>query len=428
MHAARRDFTNRLYPPPETATSTRRIYEIRVFVRQICIFLTVACACLAADIPAGTDIHIRLNNKVGTAASHEKDTVDAVVITPVVVNGKVAIPAGSRLKGEVQSVKAPEKANDRGLLKLAFTQLVGKSGKSANLKSKLIDVDNARESVDEAGQVIGILASETMSSRMDQGINKVSQRNSKLGELLEIAKGALLKESTGDIAFEPGVEMTLRLEEPLKWDEPGSQPSLENVRDEKGLYTMVNAQPFQTVAQRPPKDSDVTNLMYIGSQEQLETAFATAGWDTAASLNRESALETFRAIAELRGYKEAPVSTLLLEGRPPDLVFQKQNNTFAQRHHLRIWKRPGAYEGKPVWVCSATHDVGIAFSDENRTFIHKIDPDIDKERAKVVSDLLFTSLVKSLALVDRPAVPKHSQNATGDNIDTDGKMAVIFLK
>jgi hypothetical protein len=383
---------------------------------------------MAAEVPAGTDIYIRLNNKVSTAASHEKDSIDAVVITPVVVNGKVAIPAGSRLKGEVLSIKAPEKANDRGLLKLGFTQLVGKSGKTANLKSKLIDVDNARESVDEAGQVIGILASETMSSRMDQGINKVSQRNSKLGELLEIAKGAVLKESTGDIAFEPGVEMTLRLQEPLKWDEPGSQPSLEAVHDEKGLYKMVNAQPFQTIAQRPPKESDVTNLMYIGTQDQLETAFKTAGWDTAAALSGQSALETFRAIAELRGYKEAPVSILLLDGQPPDLVFQKQNNTFAQRHHLRIWKRTGTYEGKPAWVSSATHDIGIAFSDENRTFIHKIDPEIDKERGKVVSDLLFTNLVRSLALVDRPAVPKHGQNATGDNVDTDGKMAVVFLK
>jgi hypothetical protein len=383
---------------------------------------------MAAEVPAGTDIYIRLNNKVSTAASQQKDSIDAVVITPVVVNGKVAIPAGSRVKGEVLSIKAPEKASERGLLKLGFTQLVGKSGKTANLKSKLIDVDNARESVDEAGQVIGILASETMSSRMDQGINKVSQRNSALGELLEIAKGAVLKESTGDISFEPGVEMTVRLQEPLNWDEPASESSLEAVRDEKGLYKMVNAQPFQTIAQRPPKESDVTNLMYIGTQDQLETAFKTAGWDTAAALNRESALETFRAIAELRGYKEAPVSILLLEGQPPDLVFQKQNNTFAQRHHLRIWRRPAAYEGKTVWVSSATHDIGIAFSDENHTFIHKIDSEIDKERGKVVSDLLFTNLVRSLALVDRPAVPKHSQNATGDNVDTDGKMAVVFLK
>jgi hypothetical protein len=44
-------------------------------------------------------------------------------------------------------------------------------------------------------------------------------------------------------------------------------------------------------------------------------------------------------------------------------------------------------------VCSATHDVGIDFSERDRTFIHKIDPRIDHEPAKVVNDLLFTGMV-----------------------------------
>ena len=69
------------------------------------------------------------------------------------------------------------------------------------------------------------------------------------------------------------------------------------------------------------------------------------------------------AIAESRGYKEAPVSVLLLEKRPPDLVFEKLTNTFAQRHHLRVWKRPESFDGKPTWVVAATHDTGIEFSE-----------------------------------------------------------------
>jgi hypothetical protein len=36
--------------------------------------------------------------------------------------------------------------------------------------------------------------------------------------------------------------------------------------------------------------------------------------------------------------------------------------------------------------------------------------------------------VRSLLMVDRPNVPRHSTNATGDNLDTDGKMAVLILK
>jgi hypothetical protein len=79
-------------------------------------------------------------------------------------------------------------------------------------------------------------------------------------------------------------------------------------------------------------------------------------------------------------------------------------------------------------VVAATHDTGIDFSQENRTFIHKIDPQIDRERAKVVNDLIFGGHVRSVAIVDRPAVPERGQNATGDNIETDAKMAVLVLQ
>jgi hypothetical protein len=32
-----------------------------------------------------------------------------------------------------------------------------------------------------------------------------------------------------------------------------------------------------------------------------------------------------------------------------------------------------------------------------------------------------------MALVERPGVPTHSQNATGDALETDAKMAVLIL-
>ena len=70
---------------------------------------------------------------------------------------------------------------------------------------------------------------------------------------------------------------------------------------------------------------------------------------------------------------------------------------------------------------------GIDFSERDRTFIHRIDSNIDGERAKVVSDLLLAGAVRSLALVDRN-LPPNLQNATGDAIQTDGRMAVLLLQ
>jgi hypothetical protein len=386
----------------------------------------LAIAPSAIVIPAGTDIQIRLTSNVGTDRSEAKQDIQAVVIAPVLLNGEVAIPAGTRIRGRVDQIKRAVTANERAVLQLAFNEMVAPSGKSAKLKTRIVDVDNARESVDDKGKIIGILASETLSARVNQGIAKIAQKNPALADILDAAKGSVLGDTNPEIDYAPGTELTIRTLDAVKWDQAGPPPAMPPIRDEAALVKLVDSFPFRTysVNQRP---SDLTNLMFIGSQEAIENAFTAAGWSTAHALSKQSVMETIRAIAELRGYKEAPVSLLTLDGRAPDLVFQKGNNTFAQRHHLRIWRMPGRFDGQPVWIASSTHDIGIDFSEENHTFIHKIDPQIDRERAKIVSDLLFTKMVQSLALVDRPKVPTNTLNATGDQIITDAKMAVVVF-
>jgi hypothetical protein len=375
-------------------------------------------------IPAGTELYVRLKTPVSSNESKVETAVEAVTITPVLDQGKIVIPSGIAIKGRIAETKPAVKTDERAALSLVFTEIGAVRAKTA-----VIDVDNARESVDTAGKIIGILASETLAARANQGISKVEQRNAALGGILQAAKGAVLTGTpTGEIKYEPGVELKLKLLEPLTWKEAATEPALKPISNEQELSDLVNAQAFQTIAENPPKPSDVTNLMFIGTEEQVKTAFEAAGWATARQKNTESILETVRAIAEVRGFKEAPMSVLLLDGRRSDFDFQKQNNTFAKRHHLRIWRRQDTFQERPVWVSSSTHDIGIEFSQENRTFIHVIDPQIDRERAKVVSDLLFAGHVQSLALVERPKVPRSSRNATGDAIETDGRMAVLVLK
>jgi hypothetical protein len=211
----------------------------------------------------------------------------------------------------------------------------------------------------------------------------------------------------------------------MKCTPPGNPPILPPIQPADQIATLVNTEPNRTSARNPPKPSDLTNLMFIGSAQELEAAFKAAGWTTAAVNGSESNLETARAIIENRGYHEAPVSLLLLDGHAPDFVFQKQTNTFAMRHHIRIWKRPSTFAGQPVWVGAATHDTGIDFSQESHTFTHKIDSNIDLERAKVANDLAFSGYLAAFSLVPRSNVPKNISNATGDQLITDEKMAVM---
>jgi hypothetical protein len=387
--------------------------------------LAVVRLAWAVEIPSGTQVEIRLTGAVNTATAKIDQPFDAVVIAPVVAVNQIVVAAGVKLTGHVKEVKAAVKADDQAVLALAFDQISDAQGKKASLTARLVAVDNARESVDADGRILGLIASQTGSGRLDQGINKVTEKYAGLGELLGTIKQAVVKETDGNIDYATGVEITIELTKPSLWTGSTEGPSVSAVEPQGELAALVNRQPFRTRAAKPPKDSDVTNLMFVGSQQELENAFQAAGWSTAEQLSAKSKLETFRAMTEQRGYKEGPVSILLLGGRPPDLVFQKQNNTFNARHHLRIWHRPERFHGKDVWVCSATHDTKIDFSEETRTFVHRVDGQIDHERAKVVNDLLFTGLVKGLSLVDRPDVPTSGFNATGDKVETDGRMAVI---
>ena len=338
---------------------------------------------------------------------------------------QIAIAAGVRVTGHIKELTQAIKPEDQAILALSFDRLVDTAGKQASLSARLVNVENARESLDADGRILGIIAAETGSGRLNQGIHKVAQKYPGLADLLGSVKQSVLKEADANIDYEPGVEMTIELTKALNWTGDSSAPRVTGIEPQAALSRLVVRQPFRTTAERPPSPSDITNLMFIGTQAAIEKAFREAGWSTAEQLNAKSKLETFRAMTEMRGYKEGPMSILILDGRPPDLVFQKTNNTYNARHHLRIWRRPGTFNGKDVWVCAATHDIGIDYSEENHTFIHKVDAQIDRERAKVVNDLLFTGLVHGLSLVERPDVPKNLFNATGDALETDGQMAVI---
>ncbi|HUJ49993.1 MAG TPA: LssY C-terminal domain-containing protein [Bryobacteraceae bacterium] len=377
----------------------------------------------AAPIPSGTEIQIRLTSALNTASGKAGQHFDAVVIAPVVVAGRIAMAAGAKVSGHIVSVTAADDKDQQASLSLAFDQIAGDAQK-ATLAAKVSGIDNARETVASDGLITGIKPSDTGSARLDQGINKVSQKYPGFGDLLSTVKDAVLKKTDANIDYEPGVEMTIALTKALNWTASSSGPNVKAIQPEDALAQLVAREPFRTMAQKPAKPSDVINLMFIASEQQLESAFEKAGWSRADRLNGTSKLETFRAMAEDRGYSEAPVSILYLDGAPPDIVFEKSTDTFNARHHIRIFHRPDKFNGQEVWEAASTHDTGIDFSQESHSFTHKIDPQIDHERAKVVNDLLFTGLVQGLSLVERNLPPGLS-NATGDQLQTDGSIAVL---
>jgi hypothetical protein len=215
-----------------------------------------------------------------------------------------------------------------------------------------------------------------------------------------------VKEADPAIDYKPGVEFAIKLTKALEWIPSKETDTPGTIAPQEGFSALVNHQPYRTNALKPPSPSDMTNLMFIGSKETVESAFKEAGWFASDPLGRASTMHTAQAIIENQGYDEALISVLTLNGNPPYMTFEKQNNTFASRHHARVWQVQDTFDGNAVFVAAATHDVKIYFSKTSRSITHGIDPDIDKEPAKVVNDMLFTGRVQAMALIDRTGIPK----------------------
>ena len=384
-------------------------------------------AARAVTIPAGTIIQVRLTSTV-TSQKPSGQPFTAVVTVPLFIDGTAIIAPGTELAGKTADAKAVSKPDEAATLRLDFASIKPKTGGRQSIAAEVSSIDNARESVGTDGLITGIVASQTWYGRINQGIGKVSNSHPGLADLLGSVRDSIVKEVDASITYAPGIDLEAKLTKALDWKQPAASYSVASIEPADQLAALVSTEPNRTTAANPPAPSDLTNFMFIGTAQQLEAAFKAAGWSAAAERDNASTMETARAIIENRGYKEAPVSLLTLDGKAPDYVFQKQNDTFAMRHHIRIWRRLQTFDGATMWMGAGTHDIGIDFSEESRSFTHKIDSNIDRERSKVVNDLLFAQAVKALALVDRPNVPQNITNATGDELITDGKIAVLELQ
>jgi hypothetical protein len=109
-------------------------------------------------------------------------------------------------------------------------------------------------------------------------------------------------------------------------------------------------------------------------------------------------------------------------------VFQKQTNTFAKRHHVRLWPARGASPEGEAWIGAATHDIGLEFSHTTKNYTHRIDGNVDDERRSLLTDLVTTGSALRFGFVARPDVPQNALNATGDAVTTDGRLAIVWLR
>jgi LssY C-terminus len=174
---------------------------------------------------------------------------------------------------------------------------------------------------------------------------------------------------------------------------------------------------------------DPINFQVQGTDGQIGAAFALAGWVRADEIDFVTSARISVDSLLGRAYSTAPVSNLYLYGRKEDLAFERPGHSVRQRDHIRLWNT-GTNEStddRPVWIGSATRDIKVELSKTDYLPTHGIAPDLDAERALVVSELAQTGYV--VKETTRPGFGKemHGFNGGGDPYFTDGQVAVLTL-
>jgi hypothetical protein len=171
------------------------------------------------------------------------------------------------------------------------------------------------------------------------------------------------------------------------------------------------------------------NVGLVGTREDLIRAFHAAGWYPADPITLRGSVEIIGSVLLDRPYQSAPVSPLFYEGRHEDLAFEKEVGASAdRRQHVRLWKViENGVDGDPVWLGSATFDSGVTLSRDTGQITHRIAPNVDEERDRLIAGLNDAHMVTSIYQMKGIGPTLNGRNGEGDPYYTDGEIWVARL-
>lgn len=174
---------------------------------------------------------------------------------------------------------------------------------------------------------------------------------------------------------------------------------------------------------------DPINIGLIGTREDVVSAFHLAGWYPADPITLRTSMEIVGSVLLDRPYKNAPVSPLFFDGRREDLAFEKPHGRSAdRRQHVRLWLvLSNGADAAPVWLGSATFDSGVTLSRDTGQVTHKIAPNVDEERDRLIGDLNQAQTVTRIYQAKGIGPTLNARNGEGDPYYSDGEIWLARL-
>ena len=378
-------------------------------------------------VPTRQEFWIRLTDPVSTYSSKRGDPIRAMLIAPPECDGSPVLPMGAVAEGHVTYVRKVGYGiwHDSSAITILFDKIVVNSV-PLEVRTRVEEVANGREDV-KAGVIGGIGGRKTPQQILSTRLLHLPFWNAEDYWVYLLRRGVFPFSPEPEIYLPPGTDLRLQLTAPLEVPDElrdaGEQRSTRKDAElDSDLREKLLSLPRRTVT-GSGKASDVVNLAFIGSPQQIEMAFQAAGWTYGDKVSARSVLREIRAMSSLSSYTHLPISRQWLAGKSPDVRLQKSFDSYQKREHIRLWNEDTVE--KDLWVGSVIRETSASWSIRTGRFIHHVDPDLRAEREKVVRDLVLTGCVDKIADLQRQETWQEVKNASGDELRSDGEVAVI---
>src|SRR5271168_82646 len=138
-------------------------------------------------VPVGTRLPLVLHNGISTRNAHPGDPVYLETLFPILVDGRIVIPAGSYVSGEVTEAKRPGKVKGRGEIMIRLTTLILPNGYQVSFNATPSNASTGgADEVNKEGKVTG-----PSNKAGDTGtVIKTTAAGAGIGAIADGAKGA----------------------------------------------------------------------------------------------------------------------------------------------------------------------------------------------------------------------------------------------
>jgi len=106
----------------------------------------------AYEVPVGTEIDARLQQRLDSGTAKVEDRFDATTMVDLQANGRTVVPAGSVLRGVITSVDPATRTNRTGRLTVSFDQLTV-NGRSYPIRGTVTQALESEGIKGEAGRI-----------------------------------------------------------------------------------------------------------------------------------------------------------------------------------------------------------------------------------------------------------------------------------